>query len=144
MAIAWTAVAVGTITVVLAFLAGPSPLARAFREFAAPGLVRHPWIAWSVDALAILLILIAAPMDDWNKLVSRFVTFAVIIGLTEAIRRRANKEHPDGGWRLRTWARRGVAHLRRSPHRQAMPSTSSSGFLRCTTRERSRRTSSTA
>ena len=62
--------------------------------------MRHPWIAWSVDALAILLILIAAPIDDWNKLVSRFVTFAVIIGLTEAIRRRANEEHPDGGWRL--------------------------------------------
>ena len=100
MAIAWTAVAVGTITVVLAFLAGPSPVARAFREFAAPGLVRHPWIAWSVDAMAILLILIAAPIDDWNKLVSRFVTFAVIIGLTEAIRRRANEEYPDGGWRV--------------------------------------------
>jgi len=99
MAIAWTAVAVGTITVVLAFLAGPSRFARAFRTFAAPGLVRHPWIAWSVDALAILLILIAAPTTNWNKVVSRLVTFAVIIGLTEAIRRRATKEHPDGGWR---------------------------------------------
>jgi hypothetical protein len=99
VAIAWTTVAVGLITVVLAFLAGPSRVARRFRAFAAPGLVRHPWIAWSVDALAILLILIAAPIDDWNKLVSRLVTFAVIIGLTEAIRRRAREEHPDGGWR---------------------------------------------
>ena len=98
-AIAWTAVAVGLITVVLAFLAGPSRAGRAFRTFAAPGLVRHPWIAWGVDAGAILLILIAAPIDDWNKLISRFVTFAVIIGLTEAIRRRAAEEHPDGGWR---------------------------------------------
>src|SRR6478736_8350264 len=59
----------------------------------------HPWIAWGVDALAILLILIAAPITDWNKLVSRFVTFAVLIGLTEAIRRRASAEHPEGGWR---------------------------------------------
>jgi hypothetical protein len=99
MAIAWTAVAIGLITVVLAFLAGPSQVARGFRAFAAPGLVRHPWIAWTVDGLAILLILIAAPIDDWNKLISRFVTFAVIIGLTEAIRRRAKEEHPDGGWR---------------------------------------------
>jgi hypothetical protein len=99
LAIAWTAVAVGTITVVLALLAGPSRLARQFRTFAAPGLVRHPWIAWGIDAVAILLILIAAPIDDWNKLVSRLVTFAVIIGLTEAIRRRAAEEHPDGGWR---------------------------------------------
>jgi hypothetical protein len=99
MAIAWTAVAVGTITVVLAFLAGPSRIGRSFRAVAAPGLVRHPWIAWSADALAILLILILAPIDDWNKLVSRLVTFAVIIGLTEAIRRRAKAEHPDGGWR---------------------------------------------
>jgi Short C-terminal domain len=99
MAIAWTAVAVGIITVVLAFLAGPSRVGRAFRSFAAPGLVRHPWIAWIVDAVAILLILIAAPIDDWNKLISRLVTFAVIIGLTEAIRRRAQEEHPDGGWR---------------------------------------------
>jgi len=99
VAIAWTALAVGAITVVLAFLAGPSRLARGFRTFAAPGLVRHPWIAWTVDALAILLILLAAPIDDWNKLVSRLVTFAVIIGLTEAIRRRAREEHPDGGWR---------------------------------------------
>src|SRR5262245_20827003 len=99
MAIAWTAVAVGTITVVLAFLAGPSRVARAFRKFAAPGLVRYPWIAWLVDAVAILLILIAAPIDDWNKLISRLVTFAVIIGLTEAIRRRAQEEHPAGGWR---------------------------------------------
>jgi Short C-terminal domain len=99
MAIAWTAVAVGTITVVLAFLAGPSRIGRSFRAVAAPGLVRHPWIAWSADALAILLILILAPIDDWNKLVSRLVTFAVIIGLTEAIRRRAKEEHPDGGWR---------------------------------------------
>jgi hypothetical protein len=98
MAIAWTAVAVGLITVVLAFLAGPSRAGRAFRAFAAPGLVRHPWIAWGIDAGAILLILIAAPIDDWNKLISRFVTFAVIIGLTEAIRRRAKEEHPDGGW----------------------------------------------
>ena len=98
VAIAWTAVAVGLITVVLAFLAGPSRVARGFRSFAAPGLVRHPWIAWSVDALAILLILIGAPIDDWNKLVSRLVTFAVIIGLTEALRRRAKEEHPDGGW----------------------------------------------
>jgi Short C-terminal domain len=98
MAIAWTAVAVGLITVVLAFLAGPSRAGRAFRAFAAPGLVRHPWIAWSIDGLAILLILIAAPIDDWNKLISRFVTFAVIIGLTEAIRRRAKEEHPHGGW----------------------------------------------
>ena len=98
-AVAWTAVAVGLITVVLAFLAGPSRFALRFRTFAAPGLVRHPWIAWGVDALAILLILIAAPIDDWNKLVSRLVTFAVIIGLTEAIRRRAAVEHPDGGWR---------------------------------------------
>jgi hypothetical protein len=99
MAIAWTAVAVGLITVVLAFLAGPSRAAREFRTFAAPGLVRHPWIAWGIDAAAILLILIAAPIDDWNKLISRFVAFAVIIGLTEAIRRRAKEEHPDGGWR---------------------------------------------
>jgi hypothetical protein len=99
MAIAWTAVAVGLITVVLAFLAGQSRLARGFRTLAAPGFVRHPWIAWGVDALAVLLILIAAPIDDWNKLVSRLVTFAVIIGLTEAIRRRAEEEHPDGGWR---------------------------------------------
>jgi len=99
MAIAWTAVAVGLITVVLAFLAGPSRAARAFRAFAAPGLVRHPWIGWGIDAGAILLILIAAPIDDWNKLISRFVTFAVIIGLTEPIRRRAAEEHPDGGWR---------------------------------------------
>jgi hypothetical protein len=99
MAIAWTAVAVGLITVVLAFLAGQSRLARGFRTLAAPGLVRHPWIAWGVDALAVLLILIAAPIDDWNKLVSRLVTFAVIIGLTEAIRRGAEEEHPDGGWR---------------------------------------------
>jgi hypothetical protein len=99
VAIAWTAVAVGLITVVLAFLAGPSRAGRAFRTFAAPGLVRHPWIAWGIDALAILLILIAAPIDDWNKLISRFVAFAVIIGLTEAIRRRAKEEHPDGGWR---------------------------------------------
>ena len=36
MAIAWTAVAVGTITVVLAFLAGPSPVARAFRSLRRP------------------------------------------------------------------------------------------------------------
>jgi hypothetical protein len=99
VAVAWTAVAVGLITVVLAFLAGPSRVARGFRTFAAPGLVRHPWIAWSIDAVAILLILIGAPIDDWNKLVSRLVTFAVIIGLTEAIRRRAKEEHPDGGWR---------------------------------------------
>ena len=99
MAIAWTAVAVGLITVVLAFLAGPSRAGRGFRSFAAPGLVRHPWIAWGIDAGAILLILIAAPIDDWNKLISRFVAFAVIIGLTEAIRRRAKEEHPDGGWR---------------------------------------------
>ena len=109
MAIAWTAVAVGTITVVLAFLAGPSRFACGFRTFAAPGLVRHPWIAWTVDALAILVILLVAPIDDWNKLVSRLVTFAVIIGLTEAIRRRATKEHPDGGWRWegldRPWQR---------------------------------------
>jgi hypothetical protein len=100
MAVAWTAVAVGLITVMLAYLAGPSRFARKFRTFAAPGLVRHPWIAWGVDAAAILLILIAAPIDDWNKLVSRLVTFAVIIGLTEAIRRRATEEHPDGGWRF--------------------------------------------
>ncbi len=112
MAIAWTAVAVGTITVVLAFLAGPSRFARAFRAFAAPGLVRHPWIAWGVDALAILLILIAAPITDWNKLVSRFVTFAVIIGLTEAIRRRATEEHPDGGWR---WDEPDIAWQRTPP-----------------------------
>ena len=98
VAIAWTAVAVGLIAVVLAFLAGPSRVGREFRTFAAPGLVRHPWIAWGVDALAILLILIAAPIDDWNKLVSRMVTFAVIIGLTDMIRRRAIEEHPDGGW----------------------------------------------
>ncbi|MGE5274810.1 MAG: SHOCT domain-containing protein [Verrucomicrobiota bacterium] len=99
VAIAWTAVAVGSITVALAFLAGPARVARGFRAFAAPGLVRHPWIAWSADALAILLILIGAPIDDWNKLVSRLVTFAVIIGLTEALRRRAKEEHPDGGRR---------------------------------------------
>jgi hypothetical protein len=104
--IAWTAVAVGLICVVLAFLAGPSWAARKFREFAAPGLVRHPWIAWTVDSLAILVILIAAPIDDFNKLVSRLVTFAVIIGLTEAIRRRAQEEHPDGGWRLENVAMR--------------------------------------
>jgi hypothetical protein len=114
MAIAWTAVAIGTITVVLAFLAGPSRFARAFRAFAAPGLVRHPWIAWGVDALAILLILIAAPITDWNKLVSRFVTFAVIIGLTEAIRRRATEEHPDGGWR---WDELDIAWQRTPPGR---------------------------
>ena len=33
----------------------------------------------------------------------------MIIGLTEAIRRRANAEHPDGGWRLenmgKSWRR---------------------------------------
>ena len=108
-AIAWTAVAVGTITVVLAFLAGPSRMARGFRTFAAPGLVRYPWVGWSVDALAILFILLVAPIDDWNKVVSRLVTFAVIIGLTEAIRRRAGEEHPDGGWRWddldRPWKR---------------------------------------
>jgi hypothetical protein len=97
-AIAWTAVAVGLIAVVFAFLAGPSRIGRGFRAFAAPALVRDPWIAWSIDGLAILVILIAAPIDDRNKLVSRLVTFAVIIGLTEMIRRRTREEHPDGGW----------------------------------------------
>jgi hypothetical protein len=125
MAIAWTAVAVGTITVVLAVLAGPSRLARQFRTFAAPGLVRHPWIAWGVDAVAILLILIAAPIDDWNKLVSRLVTFAVIIGLTEAILRRAAEEHPDGGWR---WDELDIA-WRRAPVSAAAPAGDTVGQL---------------
>jgi hypothetical protein len=108
VAVAWTAVAVGLITVLLAFLAGPSRFARAFRTCAAPSLVRYPWIAWSVVGAAILLILIAAPIDDWNKLVSRLVTFVVIIALTEMIRRRATEEHPDGGWHFETvdWPRR--------------------------------------
>jgi hypothetical protein len=125
MAIAWTAVAVGLITVVLAFLAGPSRFARRFRSFAAPGLVRHPWIAWGVDALAILLILIAAPIDDWNKLISRFVTFGVIIGLTEAIRRRTAEEHPDGGWR---WDDLDLA-WRRAPPSAAAPTRDAVGQL---------------
>ena len=110
-AIAWTAVAVGLIAVVLAFLAGPSKIGREFRTLAAPAFVRHPWIAWSVDGLAIILILIAAPIDDSNKLTSRLVAFAVIIALTEMIRRRAKDEHPDGGWRLddTNWPRRAPA-----------------------------------
>ena len=125
MASAWTAVAVGLITVSLAFLAGPSRSARAFRTFAAPGLVRLPWIAWGLDGAAILLILIAAPIDDWNKLISRLVTFAVIIGLTEMIRRRAAEEHPDGGWHWegvdRPW--------RRTPAAAPVPAGDSVGQL---------------
>jgi putative oligomerization/nucleic acid binding protein len=124
-AIAWTAVAVGTITVVLAFLAGPGRLARGFRQFAAPGLVRHPWIAWGIDAAAILLILIVAPIDDLNKLVSRLVTFAVIISLTEAIRRRAQEEHPDGGWRLENMD----VPWRRAPATPATPAADTVGQL---------------
>ena len=76
MAIAWTAVAVGTITVVLAFLAGPSPVAAHVPRVCGARSHAALWIAWSVDALAILLILIAAPIDDWNELVSRLVTFS--------------------------------------------------------------------
>jgi hypothetical protein len=72
MAIAWTAVAVGTITVVPPSSSVRAGL-RARSAPAAPGLVRHP-DRLGVDASAILPIPIAAPITDWNKLVSRFVT----------------------------------------------------------------------
>jgi len=49
----------------------------------------------------------------------------VIIGLTEAIRRRAKEEHPDGGWRLENV---GVP-WRRAPTTAAAPAADTVGQL---------------
>jgi hypothetical protein len=99
-AIGWTAIIFGIVAIVLAFLAGPTGLARMVRRWIAPGLVRHPWIAWSVVALILVIVFVTVPIVDVTKLITRLVLVALLVGGVEMLRRVTKAEHPDGGW---TW-----------------------------------------
>jgi hypothetical protein len=99
--IATTAVILGVLFVVAAFLASPTPSAVGTRRALAPTLRDRPGLVWSLFAAAALLVLIIWPPSGTRQLVLSLALIALAgVGL-EALRRKTEHEFPGakrGDW----------------------------------------------
>ena len=83
----------GALTVLAAWLAGPSRPAVALRRISAPTMRDHPAIVYGVVALALLLLLLTGPTDG-QRVYPLLVLFGLAFLGTEALRRQTRREFP--------------------------------------------------
>jgi hypothetical protein len=91
--VAINAVIYGALTMVAAWIAGPSRPAVAFRRIAAPTMRDHPVVVYAVLA-AILLIVLATGPTDGSRIYPLLVLFVLAIVGTQILRRQTAREFP--------------------------------------------------
>jgi hypothetical protein len=99
--IATTAVILGVLFVVAAFLASPTPAAVGTRRALAPSLRDRPGLVWSLFAAIALIVLIVWPPAGTRQLVLSLALIALAGFGLEALRRKTQQEFPGakrGDW----------------------------------------------
>lgn len=91
----------GVLTVLAAWLAGPSRGARALRRLAAPTMRDRPVIVYGVVALALLVVLLTGPTDG-QRIYPLLAVFGLAFLGTEVLRRQTLREFPLAGARAGT------------------------------------------
>ena len=84
----------GAIAIAGALLAGPSRIARDMRRAGAPW-ADEPGIAYTVFALLVLALLLWAPIEATNRVLSALLLIALLAVGFEALRRQIEREWPD-------------------------------------------------
>ena len=113
---AWTAIAVGLITVVAVWLTGKGKVAVAARTELAPRMHR-PEVAWPLFAVLLVLLLWVLPIQDWKN--AALLTVFAVAGF-EVFRRQVVRETPDVvGSALVAGTRQRVSGMRESFARPA-------------------------
>ncbi len=84
----------GVIGMLAAWIAGPSRPAVALRRFSAPTMREHPWIAYALLSLLLLLVLAAGPTDG-ERVYPLLLLFALAFVGLEVLRRQTLREFPS-------------------------------------------------
>jgi hypothetical protein len=108
--IAHAAIAYGAVTVLGAWLAGPTSWAVSLRRTLAPYL-RDPAWAWGGLAVVVLALLVWAPTQALRQPATALVLIALLAGGFEALRRQTAREFPAGERRLAADMRAAVASV---------------------------------
>jgi hypothetical protein len=93
--IAQSTITVGLLLLVVAWVAGATRPAVAFRRFAAPYMRERPDITYGFVALIFLLLVIWAPARIFTKPLPLLIIAAFMVLGTEALRRQTAREFPD-------------------------------------------------
>lgn len=83
----------GAVTVVAAWIAGPSRLAVGLRRRAAPTLAGRPWLIYSGVTTLLLVILVSGPTDG-QRVYPLLLLFVLALVGTEVLRRQTLREFP--------------------------------------------------
>jgi phosphate/sulfate permease len=90
--IAIALIAYGILTILGAFLAGPSRPATAIRRAAAPTLKEHPALVYAGAAVLFLIVIAWGPTAATRQLVGALILAALFFGGLEVWRRQAIRE----------------------------------------------------
>jgi hypothetical protein len=87
------AVIYGLVTILAAWIAGPSRYAVALRRVAAPTLRERPVLVYGAVSVALLVLLLSGPSDG-QRIYPLLVLFALAFVGTEGLRRQTRREFP--------------------------------------------------
>lgn len=87
----------GVVIVVGAFLAGPTPLARAVRRDLTP-VLRDRKVGYAVLVVILLLAFWWSPTEGFRRLLPSLVLIALLVAGYEGLRRQAVRDFPDETW----------------------------------------------
>lgn len=87
----------GALTVVAAWLAGPSRPAVWVRRRLAPAFRGHPVAVFSAVGVVLLIVLAWAPLGSGRRLFGMLLLAALILAGVELLRRQTLREFPEGG-----------------------------------------------
>jgi hypothetical protein len=109
--VAVSAITFGVLVVIAAWIAGPTRIAKALREEAAPYLRERGGTTYAVAGLVFLILVLWAPVVAFHKPIGLVLLAALTVLGTEALRRQTAAEFPDAqfgglGVRLRATAPR--------------------------------------
>jgi hypothetical protein len=114
--VAQATIAYGVVTVLAAWLAGPTSAAIATRRTLAPYL-REPAYAYGGLAVLVLLLLVWAPTQALRQPVTALVLIGFLVAGFEVLRRQTAREFPHGERRLAVQAQTALRRLRRPARR---------------------------
>jgi hypothetical protein len=87
----------GIVIVLGAFLAGPTPIARACRREITP-VLRDRKVGYAVLAIILLLAFWWSPTEGFRRLIPSLVLIALLVAGYEGLRRQATRDFPDETW----------------------------------------------
>jgi hypothetical protein len=87
----------GVVIVLGAFLAGPTPIARACRRDLTP-VLRDRKVGYAVLVVILLLAFWWSPTEGFRRLIPSLVLIALLVAGFEGLRRQAIRDFPDETW----------------------------------------------